>query len=372
MSKFISNHGRYLTEKKKNKLLRIVLIVLLVIVIAVAAVFGYIWSKLNLIQRDKDIDKSVYATVSTAPTVTDPPENAYTVDVEGLETMETPPEIVDTEIMSSKDVLNILLIGTDEREEEFNIDARSDTMILASINRKENTIKLTSFERGIGVPILDGEYKGQYDWLTNIFRYGGADLLIRTIEECFKIDIDHYVRVNFRTVTNVVDSIGGIELDIIPREQWFLELYRGVYQSTTTQAPIVVGTNTFDGGMALGYARLRAVDDDWFRIERQRKVIIATANKLKGSSLVDLNNLANQVLPLVQTDLTNLQIADLMLYAPQLLGAEFSQLTIPVPDSYGGLTVMGGGGSFGVNYNINNPILHEFIYGEAAEPTDAE
>lgn len=360
--KFYSNRGKF-QHKKKNYLVRVIGIAALVVLVLVGAVVWYVWSKLDLIQYSDETDPSAYATSPTNVNSDDEPEQS--LDMSGLEFFETAPQILDSEIISSKDVLNILLIGTDERTKEFNVDARSDSMIIASINQKKNTIKLVSLERGIAAPILAGEYKGEYDWLTHIFRYGGADLLVDTVEQMFKVNIDNYIRINFCTVTTVIDAIGGIELEITKPEQEFLEMYRHVYQSTSTQKPVVVGTNTFDGGMALGYSRLRAIDDDWFRVERQRKVIIATAQKLKGSSLTELNNLANQVLPLVQTDLTKLEIADLMLYAPQLLGATFDQMTIPAPGTYGGMSIMGEDrGGFAVNYEINNPLLHEFLYGE--------
>ena len=241
-----------------------VLLVVLIILLILASVFAFILSKLDLIQYDTGAETIDYSTVPpTRPTeesvATEPPA---TVNLEGLEMLETAPPIVDSEIISSKDVLNILLIGTDERTNEFNVDARSDSMIIASINQKENTVKLVSLERGIAAPILEGYYKGKYDWLTNIFRYGGADLLVETVEQMFKVDIDNYIRINFCTVTTVIDAIGGIELDITKNEQWFLNMYHHVYQSTPTQQPIVVGMNTFDGGMALGYARLRAIDDE--------------------------------------------------------------------------------------------------------------
>lgn len=362
--KFYSNHGKF-QQAKKNRSWKVVLIIVLAVVLLMAAVFCFIWQKLDLIQFDNEVDKSAYATKpsETTPTETGA-EEENTVNTEGLETVEKPYEIPDTELISNKEVLNILLIGTDERTNEFNVDARSDAMILASINRKQNTIKLVSLERGIAAPILDGVYKGKYDWLTNIFRYGGADLLVETVEEMFKVDIDNYIRVNFCTVTTVVDAIGGIEIELTKPEAQFLRMYQGVYQSTKTQAPIVEGVNTLDGGMALGYARLRAIDDDWFRIARQRKVVIATAQKLKGSSLKELNEFANQVLPLIQTDLTKLEIADLMLYAPQILGASFDQTTIPQPGHYGGMSIMGENrGGFAVKYELNNPYLHEFLYG---------
>ena len=100
------------------------------------------------------------------------------------------------DIYKDKNYLNILLIGTDERTENFSNNARGDSCMIMSIGKKVGSLKLTSLERGMGVPILDGKYKGKYDWLTHAFRYGGAALMMREVRECFKVDVERYIRVN--------------------------------------------------------------------------------------------------------------------------------------------------------------------------------
>ena len=115
---------------------------------------------------------------------------------------------------SDDNVLNILLIGTDERTEavndadafthlnqldgtedttEFSDDARADSMILVSLDIKDHIIRLVSIERGTGVPILLDGYEDQYDWITHTFRYGGPKLTMKTVEDCFNVQVDHYV-----------------------------------------------------------------------------------------------------------------------------------------------------------------------------------
>lgn len=237
-------------------------------------------------------------------------------------------------------------------------------MIIASMNWEDNTVKLVSLERGMGVPVLEGQYAGQYDWLTHIFRYGGADLLMKTVEHCFKVEIDHYVRFNFTSVTSIVDAIGGVEVEMTAAEANYLGLFYMNNSSTGNQQPLKPGINLLDGGNALSYARLRSIDSDWQRVERQRKVIIGVVNALKGSSLADLNNLVNQVLPLIQTNLTKLEITELMLKAPGLLTATFDQMTIPKSGTYGGMKGMGGRSLFAVDFDTNSKILREFLYGE--------
>lgn len=353
------------SRKKKNwfarhKIVTAILIVLLLLLLLAGTVLGYIWSKLSLIQYTAD---GQTPPVAEGNTETTEPEEGNLVDISGLEFSETDPVLPDAEIEQSDEVLNILLIGTDERSKTFSTNARSDSMILVSINKTANTVKLVSLERGMGVPVLEGEYEGQYDWLTHIFRYGGAELLTRTVEECFRVEVDSYVRVNFTTVTQVVDAIGGIDIEMDSAEAGALN------QSVTcvrnlNHPQLHEGLNHINGEVALSLARLRRIDSDWQRVERQRRVILAAVDALKGSSLKELNGLLDQVLPLIQTDMTMLEIADLMLYAPNFLSASFDQMTIPKQGTYGGMTGMGGRGLFAVDFETNSRILKEFLYPE--------
>ena len=185
--------------KKKHPVLKVFLIILMMLLLLIAAVVGFLWSKLDLIQYDDEIDKSAYYTEPMDAEATEEPEDDI-VDISGLELVETEPIIPDSEVVDDDNVLNILLIGTDERSKDFSTNARSDSMILVSIDKDQNTVKLVSLERGIAAPVLEGQYAGQYDWLTHIFRYGGADLLCKTVEHCFKIDVDNYVRLNLNSV----------------------------------------------------------------------------------------------------------------------------------------------------------------------------
>lgn len=355
--------GKYLRKpaKKRRTGLIILLTVLLVVTLPILVAAGYVWSKLDLIQYADESGGSVCATgPAGSPNVPDTTEDEIgeIVSIEGLEMVETAPPIPDEEVLQDDNVHNILLIGTDERTQQFNVNARSDSMILISIDKKNNTVKLVSLERGMGVPVLDGDYKGQYDWLTHIFRYGGADLLVRTVEHCFKVDVTDYVRLNFNSVTQIVDTIGGIDLEFSRSEAEYLNNWREQGNK------LVTGMNHIDGETALNFARLRAIDSDWQRVGRQRKVILAVVNRLKGSSFAKLDEVANTVLPMIQTNLTKFEIAELILYAPNFLQSTFDQMTIPQQGTYRGMTVMGGRGSFAIDYEVNNAILHEFLYGK--------
>ena len=237
------------------------------------------------------------------------------------------------EIYKDKRFLNILLIGTDEHTENFSENARGDSCMIMSIGKKDGSSKLASLERGMGVPILEGKYKGQYDWLTHTFRYGGADLMMREVRECFKVDVERYIRVNFTTFKKGIDSVGGIDITLTAAEAAYVN-------AVTGRKTHVAGDNHLDSDAALAYARCRHIDSDWHRIERQRNVIQAVVTKTKDLSIVELDTLLNNVLPLVQTNLTRLEITELLLSAPKYRGVQIKQMTVPISGSYGGMRAL--------------------------------
>ena len=346
---------------RKHKIITAILLILLLLV---GAVVGFIWSKLRLIQYEGGTrTETTPPAAQTTPIETEATEPAQIIDISDLEMLEAPPKIPEHKAEQVDHVVNILVLGTDDYGGRLTEAARSDAMILVSINKEKKTVKLVSLERGMGVPVLEGEHEGQYDWLTHIFRYGGSELVCKTVEHCFGIEVDYYVRVTFDTVRTVVDSIGGIYVDLSEAEAAKISAYyaeQGQYDLAAMNA----GVNYLDGGAALQFARLRSIDSDWQRVGRQRRVILAAVESLKGASLKQLNDLLDTTLPLIQTDMSMLEIAELMLYAPSFLTSEFDQMTIPKQGTYGGMTGMQGRGLFAVDFEVNSRILKEFLYGE--------
>lgn len=347
---------------KRYRLLFGIFIFLLLFLIFSAA---FLWDKLNLLQYDRAEEKPISVSDSLEKPEDEPEDEAEDEvltekNVEGLIVLEGEPVLPDWEIIRDKDVINILLIGTDERSKEFSVNARSDSMMLASVNRKTDRIKLVSLERGMGVPVLSGEYEGQYDWLTHIFRYGGADLLLETIRTCFKVDVQYYVRVNFNTLAQIIDCVGGIDIELTQAEVNYLHDNGqvGIFQD------VVVGTNHLDGEKALAYSRIRKIDSDWKRVERQRNVIQQVVYQAKGLNLLQLNAFADEVLPLIRTNLTKGEIASLLFMAPNFVGTTLEQMTIPVQGSYGSMKGMGGRHLYAVDFEENARILYDFLYEE--------
>lgn len=344
--------------KKIKRSVKIIITAGLVIALFLASGVIFYLSKLNLLQYSNGKikeDSSVEA--NTGETLEE--ENSMNDAIAGLEEKDSIAAAGD--IYKDKNFMNILLIGTDERTENFSDNARGDSCMIMSIGKKDGSLKLASLERGMGVPILDGKYKGQYDWLTHTFRYGGADLMMREVRECFKVDVERYIRVNFTTFKKGIDSVGGIDVTLTADEAGYINGKidrKNVYSA---------GLNHLDGSAALAYARCRKIDSDWHRIERQRNVIQAVVTKTKGLTIGELNDLLNNVLPIVQTNLSKLEITELLLLAPKYRGAAIAQTTIPVSGSYGGMRGLGGRSLFSVDFNTNAKALREFIYGVASE-----
>lgn len=351
---------KYLRKIFNSRIFKVLTFIFIAVLISITCIFAIVWKKLDLIQ---------YVTEAEAPTVTSPVERETVVDVEDDIYIETSESVVaETEPDVTDYVHNILVIGTDERSIDFSDNARSDCMILVSIDKRNNSVKLVSFERAIGVPILEGDLAGEDDLLTHIFRWGGADLLVKTIEHCFEIDIDHYVRLNFTSVQKLINIIGGIDITLTAAEA-------GAINEVFHDGNWVVlpGNNRLYGKKALFYARLRKVDSDWKRVGRQRKVILAVVDKLKESSLLTLFDLADAVLPMIQTDLTKEEIVQLVLYAPSFLTSEFDEITIPKQGTYGDMPIRNNSYGFKVDYEINNDLLYRFLYeGASSEELLAE
>lgn len=340
---------------KKHKILTGILLVL---VLLIGLCVWFVWDKLNKISYDDGKRPALEETLpaqgyeAEAPQADEDEETGQdenVVDAEDLEDMEA--ILSDMEIFQDSDVFNILLLGTDERVAEFSEDARADSIMLLSIHKKEKTVKLVSLERGMGVPILEGQYEGSYDWLTHCFRYGGASLMLEEVQYCMRVDVDRYVRVNFNMFTQIVDSLGGVDISLTQQEANALKLTEG--------------ENHLDGADALRYARLRSIDSDWVRIQRQRNVLQAILHQTKDLNLLELNSLADTILPLIQTNLTKMEILELVTYAPLVLGSDIEQMSLPAEGTYGGMIGLEGRTLYAVDFETNAQILQEFLYGEA-------
>ena len=352
--------------KKRNKLL-ITIAVIFVLLLGIGAWF--VTDKLNRIDytdsADPSIGENISSDASTSEDATEPEEDEEIVLVSEEEMNAlglTEAKITDMDIFSDSDVFNVLLLGTDERKHDFAVNARADSIMILSIDKENKTMKLVSVQRGMGVPILEGAYKGQYDWITHCLRYGGAELVMKEIRECLRVDVNRYVRVNFDSFADLIDAVGGVDIELTALEAQGLN--GEVRTNAYAKHKMYEGVNHLDGYDALQYSRLRYIDSDWKRIERQRKVIQAVVHKAQGLNLIELNDVANTILPMINTNLTKTEILDLVLFAPNVIGADIEQMSVPQKGTYGGMIGMGGRNLYAVDFEANATILREFLYGE--------
>lgn len=200
---------------KRHKILTALLLVVLLFGLAAA---WFIWDKLDRIDYH---DGTLQAPVQSVQAEDAPEEEAAPPiltegDLAALPETET--VLSDREIEETEDVFNILLLGTDERADGYSENARADSIMLLSVDKKNAGLRLVSLQRGMGVPILEGEYEGSYDWLTHCFRYGGADLMLKEVQHCLRVEVDRYVRVNFDSFRQVIDAVGGVEITLTAAE----------------------------------------------------------------------------------------------------------------------------------------------------------
>lgn len=275
---------------------------------------------------------------------------------------------VAAEPMKEDGVVNILLIGNDSRENGE--DGRSDAMILLSISSRTKTIYMTSLLRDIyvDIPGHDGNR------LNAAYAFGGAELLMKTIEHNFGIPVNRYMLVNFEAFANLVDAVDGIELELTRDEIEYVNGYLVEYNmltgreqgtdnmdlSVADNGPAVVHLN---GPQALAYSRNRYLGTDFGRTERQRKVLTAVIGKLPGAMLTNAGGLIDSLMPNLTTNLTKNECFSLSLMAGKLLTYDIVSDNIPQPDTYRDVTIREMQ-VLEVDFETNARYLREKIYGE--------
>lgn len=343
---------------KVNSHKKLFLLIPAVLLLLVGTAVLFINAKLNRIHYvPTDSAASAYSSLPSASS--SKPGNNDGIDLPNIPySSNNSPITVPGGTPFSKDgVFNVLFLGTDERTNGYSSFARADSIMLVSLNEKKKTIKLVSLERGVGVPIPG---TGQNDWLTHTFEYGGAALTLSTVQNCFKVKVDRYIRFDFATFSKVVDAVGGVDITLSKKEADTINENMGYYAGRNSL--VFPGLTHMDGKAALQYCRLREIDSDWQRIERQRTLVQAIITKTKSLNPLQMNALANELLPLLQTNLTKLEIAGLLVQSPNFAGKKAEQLTIPQKGTYWGQIGMGGRDMIAIDFAKNDAILQKFLY----------
>lgn len=220
-------------------------------------------------------------------------------------------------------VTNILLLGTDGRENESAY--RSDCMMILTIDNTHKSVKLTSLARDTYVEI-PGEGMGK---LNASYFWGKEQLLFKTIKNEFGIEIDKFIQIDFEGLMDVITKLGGVEVDISKKEMKAVnKLIPSTYESYNNpdkgEMKLISGSGvqTLTGYQAISYCRIRDIDSAIYRDGRQRKVIMGVASKLKGLSLSEYPKLIKFLLPCVSTNMGSIELLNLGTSAYNILSKD--------------------------------------------------
>lgn len=206
-----------------------------------------------------------------------------------------------------KDSFSVLLLGIDSRPGETVKQARSDAMVLATVNRTNKTVKLLSIPRDSYVNIPGHGY----DKITHAHAFGGADLTVSTVENLLDIPVDFVIQSNFKAFKEIVNELNGVSINV--KDEYVV---KQVLKDTKGKVQLQTGTHTLDGDQALAYVRTRKADSDLLRGQRQMEVLKAIFDKSK--SLTSIPSYDNIIDTLGDNVATNLSMKELVGLFPLL------------------------------------------------------
>ncbi len=315
-------------KKKKRSTLKIVvavIIALLLLVVGGASYFLIHYYGLTKYEGNEtqSIDPSYADSIVEDTGLTDEEAAALLEEIQPTETLPT-----------NENVYNLLLVGVDRRDTSWS--GNSDSMILMSINKETKKIHMISFMRDLYANIEGHGVRK----LNAACAYGGLPLLTKTIESNYGVHIDNYAWVDFNNMIDIIDAIGGVEIDVTEEEVPLVNGYaagmctaRGVDPALHTISG--AGTHNLDGYLAVAYGRIRYVGNaDYQRTQRQRTVLTKMMEKARNMSVTELNSFATNVLPLVHHDISGGDLVSLLASVPAILSYDLEQDRVPYDGMY--------------------------------------
>lgn len=320
--------------KKGNKNLLVVLFIIILIVILV--VIGIVAYRTKSVKNPSDDKENIT-------------QNTQTV------------EPVEDKTDSSAGTQNLVFFGVDTRAKNLSSGTRSDSIMLVHIDHDAKTVKIASIYRDCMVNI---EGHG-YEKITHAHSYGGPELALDTINKNFDLNMENYVTVNFVSVGDLVDKMGGIQQDIDDAEVKYINSYidevnnvRGTSSSHITSA----GSYTLDGTQAVAYSRIRyTAGSDYKRTERQRTILFKIFEKSKTMSTVERIKIAEMMLGEINTDMHTDKMTELLYHLQDYSIEDMSAY----PQVFYGGSVDGAWVEVPVTLIDMASGLHQFLLGEA-------
>ena len=268
--------------------------------------------------------------------------------------------LVNDGIGSMSGFTNIVLYGVDSRTGALTSECHSDTIMIVSINKRSREIKLASVYRDTYLDNTNGEFRKA----TECYFYGGPERSVNMLNKNLDLNIKDYIAVNFNAVVDVIDVIGGIDLEITEEEMQYINGYcveneqvTGVGYTPLTSAGYV----HLDGTQALAYCRIRYTEGwDFKRTERQRTVLTLAWQKALKMGPASLMSAVNRLLPQISTSMGNVELITMVMAIGSYKAGE--QTGFPFEMTPADLAV--GDCIVPVNLAANVTRLHEFLFGE--------
>lgn len=268
-----------------------------------------------------------------------------------------------SDLAHSSSVTNILLLGVDARNPKDDTASRSDSMMLISIDKAHNCVKMVSFLRDtwVYIPCIDKKQR-----LNAACQYDGYNGVVDTIEYNFGIDIDGYVVADFEMFKVLVDSIGGVEVEVSEKEAKEVTSHKGRYGNVKLDA----GKYKLTGEQALAYCRIRKIDTDFMRAYRQRTVMQAILKSVKSANPIKLVSMASKAAPYIETNLSKTKIISSGLKALPCIG-DMAEVRVPFDGTWQYATI-GGASVITIDVDKNKEQLKDLIYNKTAAEIKAE
>lgn len=269
---------------------------------------------------------------------------------------------VSDEVEHKTGYLNVAFFGVDTRKTNLGKGTRSDSIMVVSLDQATGKVKISSVYRDT----LLLQEDGSLNKANAAYAFGGVEGAVSLLNRNLDLDITHYVTVNFNALVDVIDAIGGVEIEVEEDEVEYINYYlaetakaakEDKYEQVTEP-----GLQTLDGVQATSYCRIRyTVGDDYKRALRQRTVLAAIVEKLQKANLVTITKIANQVYDEVATNFT---MAEILQYAKGYKDYDLSDTT-GFPFGKTSHTLDGVGSSVIPATLESNVIkLHKFLYGD--------